>query len=313
MANYFSILLVIVTAVTGLIWLADAFLWAPKRKEKVAIALANTNGAVDEQTLKEIAPLPYIVDTAQQIFPVIAFVLVLRSFLYEPFQIPSGSMKSTLLVGDFILVEKFTYGLKDPVARNKFIEVGAPERGDVVVFKYPEDRSKDYIKRVIGMPGDRITYKDKQVTIQSNCENNRCQEEWVADLEYVDNGTFTQMLQVSATEIREFPLERSIEDLGNVKHEILRNPVIPTQSQRFYRQDGQPLGTWVVPEGQYFVLGDNRDNSRDSRYWGFVTDDDLVGKAVAIWISFEFERPSDSILPSWVPSGVRFNRIGGIG
>lgn len=312
MANYFSILLVIVTAVTGLIWLADSMLWAPKRKEKIAVALANTKGAVDEETINNIAPLPYIVDTAQQIFPVIAFVLVLRSFIYEPFQIPTGSMKSTLLVGDFILVEKFTYGLKDPVARNKFFEVGTPERGDIAVFKYPEDRSKDYIKRVIGLPGDRVTYIDKQVIIESQCNETECKERHVANADFVDSGAFVQSLRVSATEVRDFPLDRSIEDLGTVKHEILRNPVLPEQKQRYYRQDGQPVGTWLVPEGHYFVLGDNRDNSGDSRYWGFVTDDDLVGKAVAIWISFEYGRPSDSILPSWVPTNVRFNRIGGI-
>ncbi len=311
MANYFSIFLVILTAVSGLIWLADSILWAPKRNEKIAIAKANTNGSIDDATLNEIAPLPYIVDTAQQIFPVIAFVLILRSFLYEPFQIPSGSMKPTLLVGDFILVEKFTYGLKDPVVRNKFYEVGAPERGDIVVFKFPEDPSIDFIKRVVGLPGDTIIYKDKQIHIKPACAtDDNCPEMKPAELQFIERGSF---MQASGLPNRgPMPLDRLNEQLGDTDHEILRNPLIIPPVGRYYKQENTPLGEWVVPEGQYFVLGDNRDNSRDGRYWGFVPDANLVGKAVAIWISFEFERPSDSILPSWVPSDVRFNRVGGI-
>lgn len=304
MANYFSLFLVILTVVTGLIWLADHFLWAPKRKDKIAIAKANTNGVIDDATLHQIAPIPYVVDTAQQIFPVIAFVLVLRSFLYEPFQIPSGSMMPTLLVGDFILVEKFTYGLKDPVVRNKFIEVGKPERGDIVVFKFPENPNIDFIKRVIGLPGDTIMYKGQQVFLKPACPSGEnCEPMRPVDLKFVDSGTFEQLGT---------PLDRFVEDLGDVKHEILRNPRAIAQVQMYYTQDNVPISSWVVPENQYLVLGDNRDNSRDSRYWGFVPDELLVGKAVAIWISFEFERPESSILPTWIPTGVRFSRIGGI-
>ncbi|MDC0601572.1 signal peptidase I, partial [Aliiglaciecola sp.] len=158
MANYFSIFLVILTVVSGLIWLVDAKMFAPKRREKFAVA----NGGKPLPEGTEL-PIPYVVDTAQQIFPVIAFVLVLRSFIYEPFQIPSGSMMPTLLVGDFILVEKFSYGLKDPVVRHKFIETGKPERGDVAVFKFPMDTRLDYIKRVIGLPGDQIRYTKKSL------------------------------------------------------------------------------------------------------------------------------------------------------
>lgn len=306
MANYFSIGLVLVTLASGLIWLADALLWAPKRKEKMALARASNQANLDDETLQKIAPEPYLVDTAKQIFPVIAFVLVLRSFLYEPFQIPSGSMMPTLLVGDFILVEKFTYGLKDPVARNKFIEVGEPARGDVVVFKYPEDPNTDFIKRVVGLPGDTVVYRNKQVFIKPACDvtvTPQCPGMKPVELTFEQRGEFIQDL---------VPLERFTEQLGEVSHQILRNPAVPPHAQMYYKQPGTAADEFLVPEGQYLVLGDNRDNSRDSRYWGFVPDDNLVGKAVAIWISFEFDREPSSWVPGWIPTGVRFSRIGGI-
>lgn len=298
MANYFSILLVILTLVTGFIWLLDSLLWAPGRKTQASDSAALPEAAENNQEL------PWIVDTSQQIFPVIAFVLVLRSFLYEPFQIPSGSMMPTLLVGDFILVEKYAYGLKDPVFRSKFVETGEPQRGDVVVFKYPEDTNVDYIKRVIGLPGDTVVYQNKQVFIKPYCESgNDCPKLEPVPLTFEERGEFVQDM---------VPLLRYSEDLGDVEHDILRNPGRTIPSSAFYTQPGTRSNEWIVPEGQYFVLGDNRENSRDSRFWGFVPDENLVGKAVAIWISFEFERSTDSWLPGWVPTGVRFDRVGGI-
>ncbi|OFC69541.1 signal peptidase I [Alteromonas confluentis] len=299
MANYFSILLVILTVATGLIWLLDSLLWAPARKQKSVQGTEAASSATGQQ-----AELPWLVDTSQQIFPVIAFVLVLRSFLYEPFQIPSGSMMPTLLVGDFILVEKFAYGLKDPVLRSKFIETGEPERGDVVVFKYPEDTNVDYIKRVIGLPGDTIVYQNKQIFIKPYCESGTdCPEMKPVPLEFQERGEFVQDM---------VPLLRYTEQLGDVTHDILRNPGRSIPASNFYTQPGTRSNEWIVPQGEYFVMGDNRENSRDSRFWGFVPDENLVGKAVAIWISFEFERSADSFLPGWVPTGVRFNRVGGI-
>jgi len=228
----------------------------------------------------------------------------LRSFLYEPFQIPSGSMMPTLLVGDFILVEKFAYGVKDPVFRSKLIETGVPERGDVVVFKYPEEPSIDYIKRVIGLPGDTVVYQNKQVYIKPKCETgNNCPKLKAVPLSFQERGEFVQDMA---------QLMRYTEDLGTVEHDILRHPVREISPVNFYTQPGTRANEWIVPDGQYFVLGDNRDNSRDSRFWGFVPDANLVGKAVAIWISFEFERSPSDFLPTWVPTGVRFERAGGI-
>ncbi|QPG06577.1 signal peptidase I [Salinimonas marina] len=292
MANYFSILLVILTVVTGLVWLLDALFWAPKRK-------AAATGTQSPE-------LPYWVDTSQQLFPVIAFVLVLRSFLYEPFQIPSGSMMPTLLVGDFILVEKYSYGLKDPVARHKFLETGTPERGDIVVFKYPESPNIDYIKRVVGLPGDTVVYQDKQLFIKPKCNGDnqtQCNKLRPVPLEFKSRGEFVQRMA---------PLLRFTEDLGATPHDILRHPTRTDRTDRYYAQPGNRSGQWLVPEDQYFVMGDNRDNSRDSRFWGFVPDANLVGQAVAIWISFEFERNAEDLIPTWVPTGIRFNRIGGI-
>lgn len=302
MANYFSLILVLLTLGSGLIWLADTVYFRPKRRARLASATTEMSG---ESALPGEEHVPYIVDTAQQIFPVIAFVLILRSFLYEPFQIPSGSMMPTLLVGDFILVEKYAYGVKDPVMRYKFIDTGSPKRGDVVVFKYPEDPQLDYIKRVVGLPGDTVIYKDKQIFVKPSCDREpaNCKSLQEVPLKFIKSGEFVQNLA---------PLQRFEETLGDVKHDILRHPVLEAHPSNFYTQPGTRMNEWLVPEGHYFVLGDNRDNSRDSRFWGFVPDENLVGKAVAIWISFEFEREPDSWLPSWVPTGVRFSRIGGI-
>ncbi|MFT5677233.1 MAG: signal peptidase I [Paraglaciecola sp.] len=301
MANYFSIFLVILTVSSGLIWLADSILFAPKRKERMALA---QSAASDNSAGQSDVQLPWLVDTAQQIFPVIAFVLVLRSFLYEPFQIPSGSMMPTLLVGDFILVEKFTYGLKDPVVRNKFWDLGAPERGDVVVFKYPLNPSQDYIKRVVGLPGDTVIYRNKQLSIKPACDKaDECQDFAAVELKFESSGEDFQNFA---------PLQKFTEQLGEVSHFIYRTPSRSNRTADFYQQPGTQVDEWIVPEGQYFVLGDNRDNSTDGRYWGFVPDENLVGKAVAIWISFEFDRVPSSWIPAWIPTGVRFSRVGGI-
>ncbi|EKO3640865.1 signal peptidase I [Vibrio metschnikovii] len=297
MANTFSLILVIVTLVTGIIWALEKWLWSKKRLQKQAQVQNETNG-IDAAVVSKIAPQPWWVENAVSIFPVIAFVLVLRSFIFEPFQIPSGSMMPTLLVGDFILVEKYAYGLKDPVWRTQLVETGKPERGDVVVFKYPPNPSIDYIKRVVGMPGDIVRYSPtKEICIQTQ-QDSRCQTVTLSNVlesEFVQNN---------------IPLMQMDEQLGQQAHSILVNPLRMDNIRDYQPRAG--VNEWIVPQGHYFVMGDNRDNSADSRFWGFVPEENLVGKAVAIWISFEFERSADSILPAWIPTGVRFNRIGGI-
>lgn len=303
MAAYFSLILVLVTLVSGVIWAIDALAFAPKRRE--ALALAQATQTLTEEDAHKIVRESTLVETAHSIFPVIAFVLILRSFIYEPFQIPSGSMMPTLLVGDFILVEKFSYGLKDPVWRSQLVETGTPQRGDVIVFKYPENPQIDYIKRVVGLPGDRVIYRNKALFIQQSCGSG------VVECAPAEQVTHTQV-NVGEYSQDGRPLVRYTETLGDVTHDILLNPSRPDMQAYFHREAGVAVGEFVVPEGQYFVMGDNRDNSTDSRFWGFVPEANLVGKAVAIWISFEFDRTPADTLPTWVPTGVRFNRVGGI-
>ncbi len=298
MANTFSLILVLVTLVTGIIWALEKWVWAKKRHANVAKQLQTEPESIDASVTTKVAPQPWWIENAVSIFPVIAFVLVLRSFVFEPFQIPSGSMMPTLLIGDFILVEKYAYGLKDPVWQTKLVETGEPKRGDIVVFKYPKNPSIDYIKRVVGMPGDIVRYsRDKQVCVQSPGES-ACTP---IKLSNVKDSGFKQ---------NNIPLMELDEQLGKVKHNILINPLSIDDVRGYQPRPG--VNEWVVPEGHYFVMGDNRDNSADSRYWGFVPEANLVGKAVAIWVSFEFDRSPDSVIPAWIPTGVRFNRIGGI-
>ncbi|MGO2507943.1 MAG: signal peptidase I [Vibrio hibernica] len=298
MANTFSLILVVVTLVTGVVWVLEKLVWGKKRQQSVANIETQTKEPLPKEIVAKVNRQPWWVENSVSIFPVIAFVLILRSFIYEPFQIPSGSMMPTLLVGDFILVEKFSYGIKDPVFQSTLVETGEPKRGDIVVFRYPPQPNIDYIKRVVGLPGDTIRYTEsKQICVQSS-GSQECKPVERSDAKQSD---FFQ---------DGVPLIQAKEQLGDVAHNILISPVrrdnVAAYKPRAYQAE------WVVPQGEYFMMGDNRDNSADSRYWGFVPEANLVGKAVAIWISFEFDRDADSVLPSWIPTGVRFNRIGGL-
>jgi signal peptidase I len=304
MANTFSLLLIGATLLTGLVWLLDRFVLLRWRQRRVLAAESATGKALDAGTIETLMREPGWVEQCKGVFPVIAAVLVLRSFLFEPFQIPSGSMMPTLLVGDFILVQKFAYGVKEPLNNSTLLETGHPKRGDVVVFKYPEEPTVDYIKRVVGLPGDRIIYRNKQLFIQPACAAAQdCPAIAKVEQTFLSSGDFIQ---------GGVPLERYQEQLGNVSHRILKNPQQPDYVPMYFHQPGNEADEWVVPEGHYFAMGDNRDNSKDSRFWGFVPERNLVGKAVFIWISFEFERDPGSPIPGWIPTGVRFNRIGGI-
>ena len=305
MANTFALILVILTITTGVVWVVDKIKWAKKRKQVYADLRERSEIELDDKTLAKMYPENPIVENARGLFPVIAVVFVLRSFIYEPFQIPSGSMMPTLLIGDFILVEKFSYGIKEPVWQTTLIPTGHPERGDVAVFKYPEDPRVDFIKRVVGLPGDRIVYKDKQLYLIPACNEAKCGDYKALDMSFLGDENFKN-------EGGTFQVYN--EKLGEVEHQLLINPKHREPVNAYYQQSDVTTYSyeWVVPEGNYFVMGDNRDNSADSRFWGFVPERNLVGKAVAKWISFEFYRDADSFLPSWVPSNVRFERIGSI-
>ncbi|MFY8297713.1 signal peptidase I [Pseudoalteromonas sp. SS15] len=310
MAGYFSVFLVLLTLGSGLIWLIDHYMFAPKRKERIALAQGATQTPLDDDVIAQIAPEPAIVEGAKSIFPMIAAITIFRSFIFEPFQIPSGSMMPTLLDGDFILVQKYAYGIKDPVWRSQMIEVGEPERGDITVFKFPLDERIDFIKRVIGLPGDSIVYRNRQLFIKPNCEAGKertdnlvCGEYNKIGLDIVNRDEFMQ---------GPMPLVRLTEDLPGAQHDILINPQALESTDRYYQQAGTRKDEWVVPKDSYFVMGDNRNNSQDGRMWGFVPKENLVGKAVFIWMSFDFDNGPDSLLPGWVPTGVRFERLGNI-
>ena len=264
----FPTFLVLATLVTGVIWLIDALAFAPRRRRLAeAMAGGGDGPAVESAPPKE----PLLVEYSRSFFPVILIVLLLRSFLVEPFRIPSGSMMPTLLVGDFILVNKFAYGLRLPVLNKKVIEVGDPQRGDVMVFRYPQEPTVDYIKRVVGVPGDRINYRGKVLYV-----NGRPMPQTAMGI-YTGVGS-------GARETGSFLAD---ENLEGVEHAILTHPLAPDFPLQCRVLANGPI---VVPQGHYFMMGDNRDNSNDSRCWGLVPEENLVGKAFAIWMNWDGAR-----------------------
>jgi signal peptidase I len=262
------------TLLTGIVWLVDSLIFAKTRKVRSTPAAE----AADEFPRKDVSKPrdPVLVDYSKSFFPVLLIVLLLRSFLLEPFHIPSSSMVPTLLIGDFILVNKFDYGLRLPVLHTRIVKVGEPHRGDVVVFHFPEksalkfcqaqpdcampevlkSKGTDFIKRVIGLPGDHIVYRDKTLYI---------------------NGVIMPKDAVGPYDGPDsMGAQLNREQLGDVRHGTLTLP-------GYYSREGE----WTVPAGEYFMMGDNRDNSWDSRYWGFVPEKDLVGKAFFIWMNWD--------------------------
>jgi signal peptidase I len=263
----FELILFYATLVCGVIALVDRIFWAPKRNR--AYAQVNQN-VENPQPLK----LPMIVDYAYSFFPVLLLVFLLRSFLYEPFRIPSGSLEPTLFPGDFILVNKYDYGIRLPVIHKTIYKMNEPKRGDIVVFRWPPNPSVDFIKRLIGVPGDRISYIDKVLYVNDQ----KVPQEFIKNTTNIDD---------SGTEL---DVELKEENFYGVKHEIFQ---IPNQTSYDFHDV-------VVPEGMYFMMGDNRDASADSRFWGFVPNENIVGRATMVWMS-------------WDPFAdkVRWSRIGG--
>ncbi|MCL1634007.1 signal peptidase I [Luteimonas sp. SX5] len=262
--RWFEIGLVVLTFATGIIWLLDRLFFA-KAREREGGALLET---------KE----PVLVDYSRAFFPVLLIVLLLRSFVAEPFRIPSSSMMPSLLIGDFILVNKFAYGLRLPITNKKFFAVGEPKRGDVVVFKPPHHPEQDWIKRVIGLPGDTVAYRDNTVYVNGKPFAYRPVGS------YVGKGQGGDM--TGATLLTE--------ELPGRPHPVLEREDLP-----FFAAQGE--GQWTVPAGQYFVMGDNRDNSEDSRFWDvhFLPEENLRGKAFLIWLNIDRSA-----------GGVDFSRIG---
>jgi len=252
----FAAVLLLAAVITGLIWLWDVK-WARSRR------------TADR-------PEPVVVDMARAFFPVIVVVFMIRSFWVEPFKIPSGSMKPTLLVGDFILVNKYTYGIRLPVINRKVIEIGQVHRGDVVVFRYPADPSVDYIKRVIGLPGDKVVYRGKRLTINGEAAAVQPAGFYTdSELNYLRLPTFLENIGTKTHEMMWVPAQPPV-DLAQVRQ-------FPHRENCEYNDDGF---TCTVPAGEYFMMGDNRDQSSDSRYWGFVPDDHLKGRAFLVWMNF---------------------------
>lgn len=281
----FALILFVLLVVTGVVWLLDIAILRRRRyaRAEAAMAVFDANptgiGTFEaarqrQQAYDKAHRMPWWVEYCVSFFPVILFVFVLRSFVVEPFRIPSGSMLPTLQNGDLILVNKFQYGLRLPVIDKKVVELGEPKRGDVVVFRYPVDPAVDYIKRVVGLPGDVVQYQNKVLTVNGK------------EIAHQRDGDYYEP-------DRSAYVGRYSEQLGAAQHEILLN--------KDARQDFMPISDYpyrnsceylpngvrcTVPAGHYFMMGDNRDNSLDSRYWGFVPERNIVGRAFFIWMNF---------------------------
>ena len=284
----FSLLLFLATVVTGIYWVAERFYFLPQRRQAVAALEVNEAARrtelarqgisqVDGTTAEAKARLimqPWWLDWTAGLFPVIVVVFLLRSFLFEPFKIPSGSMIPTLLVNDLILVNKFYYGVRLPVINLKVLDNHSPERGDVMVFRYPPKPSLDYIKRVVGIPGDEVAYLNKQLTINGK----PLPKTQLPDFFDADALRYAKQFQ---------------EVNGNKTYRLLNDderPAFVAGADDFaFRENCRYSSEGVVckvPEGHYFMMGDNRDNSLDSRYWGFVPEKNIVGKAFFVWMHF---------------------------
>lgn len=290
----FALILFWLMVVTGAVWLLDKFFFKPRRHAAAEAALkqfdeqARLRINVDpaqlqqektglwERNMKQ----PAWIEFTAGFFPVILIVFSLRSFLFEPFRIPSGSMIPTLLIGDLILVNKYAYGIRLPIVNKKIIDVGEPQRGDVMVFRYPEDTTLDYIKRVVGLPGDTISYENKRLRVNGQL----VVETQLPD--YFDKDRVAYSRQF----IEKIPSGNGVKEHGILKDgddlTIISPSSFPFRENCTYTASNTAV-TCTVPAGHYFMMGDNRDNSADSRYWGFVPDRNIVGRAFMVWWNFD--------------------------
>jgi signal peptidase I len=260
----FEFVLVAAVIVSGLVWLFDALVLASRRQ-------AGTSGSTP--------PDPVLVEYAKSFFPVLLAVMLLRSFLFEPFRIPSGSMMPSLLVGDFILVNKYAYGLRLPVLHTRITEGDAPERGDVAVFRFPENESLDFIKRVIGLPGDHVSYYNRRLMVNGEPLGVKFDKVYEGQGQVADN--------MAGGEVFE-------ETLSGHSHTMMTDPNVKFSAN----------GELVVPDGHFFVMGDNRDHSNDSRFWGFVPEQNLVGKAVTVWMHWDWREGGSGLDLSRIGTGI---------
>ena len=307
--NTFSILLIIFTALSGAVWCYLRFGVLPKRARQIARLEQRGGKPLNEEEKTQIEPISESSEFVASLFPVLAFVLIVRSFIFEPFQIPSSSMEPTLRIGDFILVNKFDYGIKDPIFQNTLVKMGEPQRGDV--FKAPESPSTDYIKRIVGKPGDRVIYNEanRHLTLVYAKDGKECLTDCdIKEFSYTQpepNDNFRFILgRDHSGKVQYGPAPLETVETGDVAHAIHWYPQPINEGYRYkaFSKQENYVTEWVVPEGQYFVMGDNRNNSEDSRFWGFVPSQNIVGKATYIWLSLKKEQDE------W-PTGVRTERL----
>lgn len=334
----FELILVVALGISFVITLVEK-LYLEKKSQLKVEELYKVKTHPDEKEIEAVKKLPWWIDYGWSFFPLLLVIVMLRSFFYEPFKIPSGSMQPTLWIHDFILVNKFEYGLRLPVTKTKITEGSKPKRGDVVVFRAPHEPEKDYIKRLIALPGDKVYYTPEQrVLIKPNCSSEAlatevelaglvCGEKNLIEHTLVESRGFKgqdvyqeNLAGVSHNILIDEGVKSAREDryVRNWENEFLRiKRTYPDLTKRiFHAQTNTYFKDWkngvVVPENNYFVMGDNRNGSSDSRFWGFVPEARMVGKAEAVWMHLEFGFEDKGGILSYIPTGVNFDRVGGI-